>query len=244
MIHKIYSSEKVLVPPASRSISPPRSVTLASSHGGSGSGTSPVAPTRCIRGGGGAYKFERARAFEASRRHTSPSTVMRPIWGQATNSNATSAHHTNTRPSTHHSETNDSLSPAPSHSLPTAPSTRHTLVPRLLDLGRLGPKWFFGEVGVLRNSPRSASVYAETPVTLMVMSKEDFFTRLPPFCIKYIDDYMNTFYSPDSVLKSQWAAQQRWDSFKAELVQPGRMKTHSVMETNRKFTSTLNVMKY
>jgi CRP-like cAMP-binding protein len=47
----------------------------------------------------------------------------------------------------------------------------------LVDLGMLGPRQFFGELGVLTNRPRSASVYATSRVEVLMLSSGDFLAR-------------------------------------------------------------------
>lgn len=108
--------------------------------------------------GGGAYQFERARAFTAHFDSVHGGGSRRPVWGHSVSTASRSY-------------------TSPLSGQQVSPVVRSQLQPQLLDLGRLGPKWFFGEVGVLRDEPRSASVYAETNVTLMTISKEDFFAR-------------------------------------------------------------------
>lgn len=223
MIHKIYSPQKVLCTPRrSDSHHPPPSVTGAATRSRHDSAHADQPKRSRGGGGGGAYQLERARSFHASRAATAATSggdFARPMWG--------------------HSFTDSIRPPAPQA------TSRVELVPQLLDLGRLGPKWFFGEVGLLKDQPRSASVFAETNVTLMAISKEDFLARLPTFCINYIREYGDAFYASEPALKEQWQAQQRWDKFKAKLVRPGKAPTSAtLMEINQKYAATLNAIKY
>jgi len=45
---------------------------------------------------------------------------------------------------------------------------------RKLTLARLGPGEFFGEVGLIKNKPRTATITALTPVELLVITKQNF----------------------------------------------------------------------
>jgi CRP-like cAMP-binding protein len=56
---------------------------------------------------------------------------------------------------------------------------------RLVELGRIHPPMCFGEIGIVRDVPRTAFVYADTPVTVLSMPRDAvmnsmFFYPLPP----------------------------------------------------------------
>jgi CRP/FNR family cyclic AMP-dependent transcriptional regulator len=42
------------------------------------------------------------------------------------------------------------------------------------EVGRLGPGDFFGEIGILRSEPRTATVTADTPMRLLVLFAQNF----------------------------------------------------------------------
>ena len=127
----------------------------------------------------------------------------------------------------------------------------------------------------MEDQPRSASVYAETHVTLMVLSKEEVFTRqssqhhrphrqaqaprhllehsanglalcarvwclrgagLPSFCLRYLSDYMSTFYAPPGHLKAQWQQQQRWEAFKRNMMHSSARRRLATSNTSQAIT--------
>lgn len=180
-------------------------------------------------GGAGAYKFERMRAFTADRDATRRSAAAGADGAFG---------------STQRSSAAPTLFDSP---LPVAlaPIRKTVLQPQLLDLGRLGPQWCFGEMGVLADAPRSASVYAETTVELLWLSREDFFSRLPAASLKYLRDYIAAFYAPTHVLKEQWKQQQRWEQFKKKMLTNQRRAANgSIAATAQHFSATLNAAKY
>lgn len=192
----------------------------------SGASTSKPHSRHASKGGGGAgaYKFDRMRAFTADRDATRRSQA--DGFGSTQRSSAPTLFD----------------SPLP---VAQAPVRKTVLQPQLLDLGRLGPQWFFGEMGVLTDTPRSASVYAETTVELLWLSREDFFSRLPASSIKYMRDYIAAFYAPTNVLKEQWKQQQRWEQFKKKmLMNQRRAATGSIAAKAQNFSATLNAAKY
>jgi len=99
----------------------------------------------------------------------------------------------------------------------------------LLDLGRLGPRSFFGELGVLNETGRSASVYAETKVVTFCMEKEEFQSKLPTSCRQFLTQYAQSFYpSPKDMIK-QYQHHQRWQAFKTSM-----LATHGYAAAGRK----------
>jgi CRP-like cAMP-binding protein len=258
VIHKVYSKvvtkELPSLPGGGRSSSPsshagahPNQLAGMSVRTGYGlyqpregeESKSATTPVHERKGGGGAYKFARARAFEAARAVSRGLVQSQGAGGRAESHTATGK----ARPQWGQPATVESHSTAAPPPPRLVPLTKTVLQPQLLDLGRLSAKWFFGEYGVLTDQPRSASVYAETNVTLMVMTKEDFLQRLPPFCLKFIRDYIATFYAPEGVMKEQFQSQQRWEQFKAKMMQANG-RTRFTAEVSRKFSSTLNAVKH
>lgn len=84
----------------------------------------------------------------------------------------------------------------------------------LIDLARVVPPWFVGEKGVLLDQPRSAFVYADTPVTCYVIGKDDFIKSLPDSCLQYTHQYFTHFYPKPNEISQQVRQQARWDMFK------------------------------
>jgi len=85
----------------------------------------------------------------------------------------------------------------------------------LLDLARINPGWFFGELGVIREQRRSAFVFAETTAQCYVIAKEDFL-KLPN--LSYARAYANKFYPDIKVTLDNVHAQQRWELFKGRML--------------------------
>jgi CRP-like cAMP-binding protein len=88
---------------------------------------------------------------------------------------------------------------------------------QLVDLGELGPKQYFGELGVLLDKPRSASVFAKTRVEVLHISKGDFLSRMPESALDYFRQFSKYYPSYDAIM-AMINRQQKWDSFKDKLV--------------------------
>lgn len=89
---------------------------------------------------------------------------------------------------------------------------------QLVDLGELGPKQFFGELGVLTNTPRTASVFAKSRVEVLILSKGDFLSRMPESVLDYFRGFSRYYPSYDQIM-AMITQQQTWDSFKQKLIQ-------------------------
>jgi CRP-like cAMP-binding protein len=178
-------------------------------------------------GGGGAFKFEGEQASNAHRRSRTAADGSQREWASSTGGIGGSA---------------IGLS-GHSRSVSHVPVTRTVLEPHLLDLGRLGPGWFFGELGVLRSEARSASVYAESSCELLVLSRSDVFSRLPPDCLRFLEEYAAHFYAPTAELKQQFKQQRRWEQFKQRMRQQSR-RAPSLAESVAGFSGSLQDLKH
>jgi CRP-like cAMP-binding protein len=98
---------------------------------------------------------------------------------------------------------------------PLPPPTEYQLV----DLGLLGPRQFFGEVGVLNSAKRSASVFAKTKVEVFILSAGDFLARMPESARTYFQQYQK-FYPTATDSVRLLAQQNKWSHFKASCVTP------------------------
>lgn len=67
-------------------------------------------------------------------------------------------------------------------------STESKKMIKFLEVAVLKPKEYFGELALLNNTPRMASVYAATNMTTLALGKADF-TR----CMIYIDKLVYIF---------------------------------------------------
>jgi CRP-like cAMP-binding protein len=178
-------------------------------------------------GGGGAFQFEREQAFNAHRRSRTAADGSQREWASSTGGIGSSV----VGPFGH------------SRSASHVPVTRTVLEPHLLDLGRLGPGWFFGELGVLRSEARSASVYAESSCELLVLSRSDVFGRLPAECLRFLEEYAAHFYAPTAELKQQFKQQRRWEQFKQRMRQQSR-RAPSLAESVAGFSGSLQDLKH
>ena len=180
-------------------------------------------------GGGGAFQFEREQAFNVHRRFRTAADGSQREWASSTGGIGSSTL---------------GLS-GPSRSVSHVPVTvpRTVLEPHLLDLGRLGPGWFFGELGVLRSEARSASVYAESSCELLVLSRSDVFGRLPAECLRFLEEYAAHFYAPTAELKQQFKQQRRWEQFKQRMRQQSR-RAPSLAESVAGFSGSLQDLKH
>lgn len=93
-----------------------------------------------------------------------------------------------------------------------------TTEPKLLEVGVLGPREFFGERGVILNQPRAASVLSISPVELLVLQKTDYIRKVAgskthQLMIEAIDRYPS-----EEKLKAAYHKQIKWTSFKEGLV--------------------------
>lgn len=96
--------------------------------------------------------------------------------------------------------------------------SRKTSQSQLIDLGTVKENWFFGELGVLTNSQRSAYAYAETDVILLKIGKEDFFNRTPSAVLMFMQEHCEHFYKDPGVVLSDVHKQLRWQQFKTKLL--------------------------
>ncbi|MEM1157152.1 MAG: cyclic nucleotide-binding domain-containing protein [Verrucomicrobiota bacterium] len=63
-----------------------------------------------------------------------------------------------------------------------------------VELGRVGPRGIFGEMGIIDHQPRSASARALGPTTVIFISKEDFnkhLSDLPPWIAVLIKTFVS-----------------------------------------------------
>lgn len=88
----------------------------------------------------------------------------------------------------------------------------------LLDLGVVKQEWFFGELGLVQDAPRSCFVYANTPLECFTLNKEAFKQQMPVDCKEYFYNYIKTFYAPQTVVEEQVKQEQRWSLFKTRML--------------------------
>ena len=89
--------------------------------------------------------------------------------------------------------------------------------PKLLDIGTLGPRQYFGEVGLLLNIPRLASIVSVTEVTLLCLPKNDFVRRIEGPTLDMLRE--NISYYPDmTAVKKAYHEQLEWDKYKHRIV--------------------------
>jgi hypothetical protein len=87
----------------------------------------------------------------------------------------------------------------------------------LIDLGTLGPRSFFGEIGLMEGIPRTASVFAKTRVELLVLSKGDFMTRMPEQAMEYLRNFRKLYPNYEQIM-STLHQQQKWESFRTDVI--------------------------
>jgi CRP-like cAMP-binding protein len=90
---------------------------------------------------------------------------------------------------------------------------------QLIELARLRPRDFFGELALLHNLRRSAFVYCETPATVLFVSKTAFKTKLPARVIAYFKRFAASFYPNKAQVTQQVTQAQRWDLFRKRMVE-------------------------
>lgn len=59
-----------------------------------------------------------------------------------------------------------------------------------IKVAELGEYQFFGEIAVLKNIPRTATVVAETPVEVLLLSKFEFINRITVQTLKSFREHM------------------------------------------------------
>ncbi len=94
----------------------------------------------------------------------------------------------------------------------------------LVDLGLLGPRQFFGELGILDKKPRSASVFASTRVELLILSKGDFESKFPESALEYLRNFRKLYPTYDQIM-SLIQQQQKWGDFKDKILREALPKT-------------------
>ena len=66
----------------------------------------------------------------------------------------------------------------------TAPSVKRGTARRFFEAGTLGPGAIFGEVGVVNNTPRTASVISACACEVLALSRVDIATRAPSVLVR------------------------------------------------------------
>ncbi len=88
----------------------------------------------------------------------------------------------------------------------------------VVDLGTLGPKQFFGELGIFSDKVRSASVMCHSSkVEVLIMSKGDFLSRMPDSALEYFKGCKKYYHSEDAIVK-HLSQQSKWKKFKESFV--------------------------
>eukprot|EP00163_Fabomonas_tropica_P027389 TRINITY_DN525_c0_g1_i4.p1 TRINITY_DN525_c0_g1~~TRINITY_DN525_c0_g1_i4.p1 ORF type:complete len:183 (+),score=35.36 TRINITY_DN525_c0_g1_i4:388-936(+) len=93
-----------------------------------------------------------------------------------------------------------------------------TPIKKLLEIGTLGPREFFGEVALLtKEGLRECSVVSTSPVEVYTLGKNDFNRRFTGKTLELLRDHVAR-YPQDDDLKAAFKQQRTWERYKKQLV--------------------------
>jgi CRP-like cAMP-binding protein len=99
----------------------------------------------------------------------------------------------------------------------SAPLIVDNRVIKLLEIGTLGPREFFGEVALVLSTTRLASVVSVTPVELLVLSKNDFVRKITGKTFDVMRDAIDA-YQTDDDLRKKYLEGVKWEKYKVQQV--------------------------
>lgn len=89
---------------------------------------------------------------------------------------------------------------------------------QVLDIGTLTKHQYFGERALLDKGEHTACVVAITPVSLLVLSKYDFYHHVDARVQEMMKAYAKKFYMDESAIRRLIVKQYRWEAYKSKLL--------------------------